>query len=241
MRKSKMVVLLGVMIGVLIISLIIGIILIVIDKGKNSSKKIIVDAPTNSEELERVEKEKKLNEFNTKFTSYVGEEVSTTLVKSLLSEIILSNNQNEERQLKVKIMDTNLEEGTDDTTEISNAQQYLSNEYTYIVECNYDDATGYVTEIVIKRGKGAELPPEVQAFNQNLLKYSGQIVKGTVVKSKMINDIKAANQGDDKHNITLYSGELESLRDIKDEADYKIILSYDEEGYIYRIDADEQT
>jgi len=78
-------------------------------------------------------------------------------------------------------------------------------------------------------------------LNKIAIHFEEKAKKGTVVKSKMINDIKAANQGDDKHNITLYSGELESLRDIKDEADYKIILSYDEEGYIYRIDADEQT
>lgn len=238
MRKNKTALILGIIIGALIIALVVGIILIVVDKGAKSSKKIIVDAPTNSEENDEKER---VREFNEKFTSYEGEEISATLIKSLLSEIILSNNKNEERQLKLKIMDTNLEEGTDDVTEISDAQQYLSNEYTYSVECKTDDTTGYVTEIIIKRGESANIPQEVRAFNQNFLKYDGQIIKGSVVKGEMINFIKAASKENNEHKITLYSGELESLRDIKDEADYKVTLSYDEEGYIYRIDADEQS
>ena len=213
MRNNKMVMVLAIIMGILIIAVMAGIIFVTIDKSKNASGKIIVDASSNSEEAIRAEKEEKLKAFNGKFTSYLGEQVSATLVKSLLSEIILSNNQNEERQLVVKILDTEIEEGTNDTEKLANIQKTIENEYTYSVECNYEDETGYVYEIIIKKSTSANVSPEIQAFNQKFEQYK----------------------------VMMYSGELKSLGDIKDDADYKITLSYDEQGYIYRIDADEQS
>ena len=224
MRNNKMVMVLAIIMGILIIAVMAGIIFVTIDKSKNASGKIIVDASSNSEEAIRAEKEEKLKAFNGKFTSYLGEQVSATLVKSLLSEIILSNNQNEERQLVVKILDTEIEEGTNDTEKLANIQKTIENEYTYSVECNYEDETGYVYEIIIKKSTSANVSPEIQAFNQKFEQYKEQIVNGTFLKVELANII-----------------ELKSLGDIKDDADYKITLSYDEQGYIYRIDADEQS
>lgn len=241
MRNNKMVMVLAIIMGILIIAVMAGIIFVTIDKSKNASRKIIVDASSNSEEAIRAEKEEKLKAFNGKFTSYLGEQVSATLVKSLLSEIILSNNQNEERQLVVKILDTEIEEGTNDTEKLANIQKTIENEYTYSVECNYEDETGYVYEIIIKKSTSANVLPEIQAFNQKFEQYKEQIVKGTFIKEEIAKIINTSNSKNEGHKIMMYSGELKSLGDIKDDADYKITLSYDEQGYIYRIDADEQS
>lgn len=238
MRNNKKIMILAIVMGILLVVVIGGILIVTISKNKNASKKIIVQTPTNSEEAAKAEEEKKKTEFNDKFKGYEGEEISSTLIKSLLSEIVLTNNTNEEHQVIVKILGTSIEDGTEDTTEISSAQKEIKDEYIYKVSLEFSSETGYVSEIIIEGEKARD--PEIQAFNRKFRQYEDEELTGEEVKTELAEIIKESNQQNEEHKIIMYSGDLKSINDIKDEAIYKITFSYDDEGYLTRIDADEQ-
>lgn len=239
MRNNKMVMILAIVMGVLLV-VVIGVILVItISKNKDASKKIIVETPTNLEESIQAEEEKKKTDFNDKFKGYEGEEISATLVKSLLSEVVLTNNTDEEHQVIVKIIGTSIEDGTKDTTEISSAQREINDEYIYNVSLEFSSEDGYVSEITIEGEKNTS--PEIQAFNRKFKQYEDTELTGVEVKTELAEIIKESNQQNSEHKIIMYSGDLKSINDIKDEAKYKITFSYDDEGYLTRIDADEQS
>lgn len=239
-KNKKMIMILAIAMGILIVVAIVGIVFVSISKSKNGSGKIIVQTTGNPEEAIKAEQQQKMNEFNGKFNPYVGRKISGTLVKSLISEAILNNNTNEEQQVIVKLLETDFEDGTDDVTELSDMQLIIGNEYIYSVECNENSETGYIEEIVIKLEDTVSTSPEVQEFNENFMQYEDEIISGIKVKEELVELIKNINRENPDHKITMYSGELSSINDLSDTADYKITLTYDEEGYINRIDADEQ-
>lgn len=233
MRNNKPIIILIVVISILVIGVIGGVIFIAIKNNKGTGK-VVVNATTNNNEAE----EQKVDDFNEQFSGYEGEEISGTLVKSLLSAVILSNNSDEEHQITVKIIDTDLEDGTTDTTDLSKVQQSINKNDIY--EVKYDKENGYISEITIEKTSGADISPEAQRFNQKFTSYQDKTITGKKVKGELATLIKESNKANTEHKIIIYSGDLTSINDIKDEANYKITLSFDEEGYLNRIDADEE-
>ena len=235
MRNNKTMFILIIVISILIVALIGGIIFIAVSKAKNKPGKVVVNATDNSEA-----ETQKVKEFNEQFLGYEGEEISGSLVKSLISEVVLNNNSNEEQQLVVKILGTDIEDGTTDTTELVEMQEKIDTKSIYEVILGYDEQTGYIDEITIEKTNNTVVSPEVERFNQKFAKYQDKTIKGEEVKGDLATLIKDSNKDNPEHKISLRSGEIKSINEIIDDADYKIKLTYDEEGYISRIDADEQ-
>lgn len=236
MRNNKTIIILVIITSILVIATIAGIIFIGVSKNNKNSGKVIVNAsePNNAE----IEAEK-IKNFNEQFSGYEGEEISGTLVKSLLSAIILNNNSDADHQVTVKISDTEIEEGTTDTADIANIQKTINREDIYKVEYNKENE--YITEIKIEKTEGDNISREAQRFNQNFMSYEDKTITGKEVKGTLVTLIRDSNRENEEHQIEIVSGELTSISQIKDDAEYKITLTFDDEGYLNRIDADEQT
>lgn len=240
MRNNKMMIILIIVISILVIAIIGGILFISISKSKDKSNNIVVKAPS-TDENEEDKKAKEVREFNAKFNAYEGEEeISGTIVTSLISEVIMNNNTNEEHQITVTVIGTELEEGTQDTTELTDFQKNIKASQIYSIEIKYDSENGLVSELIFEQLQKVAINPEIQAFNQNFIQYENKKIMGTQVKGELANAIISSNTTNQNHKITMYSGDLKSINDIKDNAVYEIILSYDDEGYLNRIDAIEQ-
>lgn len=234
MKNNRGIIVIIIIISVLVLALIGGIVFVAISQSKKNNNRVVVDAPTNSGENEQ----EKIDEFNEPFSGYEGEEISGTLVKSLLSAVILSNNSNENHQITVKILDTDLEEGTTDATDISKAQQEVKT--TEIYEVEYNTEEGYISEITIEKTENTTVSPEVQRFNQKFTSYADETMKGKEIKENLAKLISESNKANPEHKISLHAGSIKSIKEIIDDAEYKIKLSYDDDGYLKRIDAEKQ-
>lgn len=80
--------------------------------------------------------------FNSQFISYVGNNVSGTQVKSLISKIIVNNAQNAGHQITV-----NSKSSQADLSNISNG---ISNNGLYSVSATSYDSDGYLTAITVQ-------------------------------------------------------------------------------------------
>lgn len=96
------------------------------------------------------EESKKIFEFNRKFIQYEGENISATLVKSLLTEILQSNKENEKHQIVVKIIGTELEKATVNTDNLTRVQEKIQEPTRYKAEFQYGN-DGYISSVIIEQ------------------------------------------------------------------------------------------
>lgn len=116
---------------VLIAILLISIGILIFNKTKGVTKQV-GDTATTTE----------IAMFNSKFTQYEGSNVAGVYVKSLLSDVRVSNAKNAEHAVTVKLRKIN-------NTIATNPQASSIVKNFYSVICKYD-SNGYVNEIQIR-------------------------------------------------------------------------------------------
>ena len=107
-----------------------------------------------------------------------------------------------------------------------------TNQYSVGFEYNNE---GYVYQIIIKTRSIDEII-KIQNFNVTFLAYSGKTITGEQLL-KLTSDIITSNQMNPEHQINIYTPDTQNLQEINAEDNYEIIISYDYEGYINRMDA----
>lgn len=174
------------------------------------------------------EEDSEILDYNKQFIQYEGNNISATLVKSLLTAILENNNVNEERQILVEITDSSLSNQTIKTKKLAELQEMIFEKNRYKTEFEFDE-NGYVSKVSIKRIENTA--------QNNIAEYQNKIITGKDFKENLINNIILYNAENPEHTTNLYSQGLTSINDINDEDFFEITISYDEEGYPIRIEA----
>lgn len=167
-------------------------------------------------------------EFNKQFTQYAGNNVSATVVKSLLTTVLESNNINVENQIIVEIKNTNLKTEIVETSQLAEIQNTIVEPDRYKTEFKFND-DGYISKIYINI-------IENEAQN-NIAQYQKKVITGKELKENLIHNMLIYNSQNPEHKSNIYSAGLKSITEIEDEEFYEITISYDEEGYPTRVDA----
>lgn len=167
-------------------------------------------------------------EFNKQFTQYAGNNVSATVVKSLLTTVLESNNINVENQIIVEIKNTNLKTEIVETSQLAEIQNTIVEPDRYKTEFKFND-DGYISKIYINI-------IENEAQN-NIAQYQKKVITGKELKENLIHNMIIYNSQNPEHKSNIYSAGLKSITEIEDEEFYEITISYDEEGYPTRVDA----
>ncbi len=174
------------------------------------------------------EEDSEILDYNKQFIQYEGNNISATLVKSLLTAILENNNVNEERQILVEITDSSLSNQTIKTKKLAELQEMIFEKNRYKIEFEFDE-NGYVSKVSIKRIENTA--------QNNIAEYQNKIITGKDFKENLINNIILYNAENPEHTTNLYSQGLTSINDINDEDFFEITISYNEEGYPIRIEA----
>lgn len=167
-------------------------------------------------------------EFNKQFTQYAGNNVSATVVKSLLTTVLESNNINVENQIIVEIKNTKLKTEIVETSQLAEIQNTIVEPDRYKTEFKFND-DGYISKIYINI-------IENEAQN-NIAQYQKKVITGKELKENLIHNMLIYNSQNPEHKSNIYSAGLKSITEIEDEEFYEITISYDEEGYPTRVDA----
>ena len=167
-------------------------------------------------------------EFNKQFTQYAGNNVSATVVKSLLTTVLESNNINVENQIIVEIKNTNLKTEIVETSQLAEIQNTIVEPDRYKTEFKFND-DGYISKIYINI-------IENEAQN-NIAQYQKKVITGKELKENLIHNMLIYNSQNPEHKSNIYSAGLKSITELEDEEFYDITISYDEEGYPTRVDA----
>lgn len=179
-------------------------------------------------------------EFNKQFTQYEGENISATLAKSLLTAILENNNINETHQIIAEIKGTNLESGTIKIKDLAEIQEIIVDPDRYKTEFEYDEDY-YVSKVIVEKLENTisneEETNNTETTLQKLEKYQGKIITGKELKENLVNIIKTYNKENPENKINIYSSGLKSITEIKDESNYEITISYNNEDYPTRVDA----
>ena len=99
--------------------------------------------------------------FNTKFTQHEGEKIKGANVRALIRNIISSNSANQDIDGKLVTLDVSQaytngttitpEAGATKANEMSAASSKINTGATYLVTIEYNDATGLVNKVIVKK------------------------------------------------------------------------------------------
>lgn len=183
---------------------------------------------TINQNINMTREQKEASEFNKRFLQYEGQNISAILVKSLLTAVLENNNTNEENQITVELTNTNLQAEIIENSQLAEIQNSISESNRYKTEFEFSD-NGYISKVSISIIENEE--------QNNIEQYQDKIITGKELKEKLINNMLIYNSQNPEHKSSIYSEGLNSITEIEEEASYKIIISYDEEGYPIRVDA----
>ena len=175
-----------------------------------------------------------VQQFNAQFSTYEGEDLSATQIRSLFSAINASNESNSDHIIELN------EEGITDANDLEIAGRYN-------VELSSFDDDGYVNEITITDSnlESNASDDEQQAtetmdkliFNSQFTSYVGEITGEQL--NKLLDTIQKSNNENSEHQIGVKSNNLRDFRGITAEKKYTTVLTYDANGYINVINIDE--
>lgn len=255
MNNRKMVVILMVIVAVLIVALVGAIIYIVFQQQKtannittvNTSNQLNNNVNNTNEDINNTNnttdepniddeqtKELAIRTFNSQFTPYEGEKVSSSQVKALIS-LIGTNNSTRTDGHTVNISSNG----------ITKVDDVLSTK-VYKVEVLFD-VEGYINEVEITENGDSQNATEQPSTNQpgdiSTLVFNSKFnyYIGDIAGSKINDLLKIAQDSVSnypEHPLTISSNNLSDLNEIVPTETYRVTPYYDSAGYINKLNID---
>ena len=241
MRDKNIVVILSIIIAVLVIALAIAIVYIMALRNQNSANKknqqIVINNTSSKNDVDESSniiennvvvdaRETEKASFNALFENYVGNNISSAQVNTLLNRIDSNNVSGSHKVILDDLGITSLSE--------------VEATKTYNAELTYDDE-GYVNTVRITEstdGPVTEPESDLQkiVFNAQFTKYEGDITGAEVIN--MAQAIVASNGTNPNHQVGVTSsqGTVQSFDTIDQTALYTTVISYDSDGWVEAVD-----
>lgn len=202
------------------------------DKFNDTSEKVDEMQQDIIQNIQDAENRFETTGYNNNFTIYSGNKRGTT-VKEFLEEVIMVNTTNE-RKVIVKFNDKEIY----DIEELRSLKDEVKDSKNYEIIFDYD-TDGYIFKATITR-KVTEY--EISTFNASLEMYAG--TKWGTHAISVIDRIITINKTEERKVTIVYKNkeiqDEKELKEIKKKIenfdDYEITCSYDEEGFINKVE-----